>query len=70
MEHFVSECREIRERFRKLSSYKEERLARMWSDDLDREKGKVLKSFWKEKQRRMKMRKEEDIAQLGNYNKG
>jgi len=43
----------------------------MWSDDLEKgRKGKVLKSFWKEKQRRMKMRKEEDIAQLGNCNKG
>jgi len=70
MEHFVSECKEVRKRFRELSSYKEERLARMWSDDLDREKGKVLKSFWKEKERRMKMRKVEDIAQLSNCNKG
>jgi len=40
MEHFVSECNEVRERFRELGVCKEERLGRIWSDDLNREKGK------------------------------
>jgi len=34
MERFVSECSEVRERFRELDVCKEERLARIWSDDL------------------------------------
>jgi len=70
MEHFVSEYNEVRERFRELSVCKEERLARIGSDDLDREKGKVLKNFWKEKEKRMRIRKKEDIARVGNCNKG
>jgi len=37
---------------------------------LDREKEKVLKNFWKEKEKRMRMRKEEGIARVGNCNKG
>jgi len=37
---------------------------------MDREKGKVLKNFWKEKEKRMRMRKEESIAWVGNCNKG
>jgi len=56
MEHFVSECSEVRERFRESGVCKEERLGRIWSD-LNRKKGKVLKNFWKEKEKRM--RKEE-----------
>jgi len=57
MEHFVSECNEGRERFRELGVCKEERLARIESDDLDREKGKVLKNFWKKKEKSMKIRR-------------
>jgi len=45
MEHFVSEYNEVRERFNELGVCKEKRLARIGSDNLDREKGKVLKNF-------------------------
>jgi len=37
MEHFVSKCSEVRERFRELGVCKEERLVRIWSD-LDRKR--------------------------------
>jgi len=37
---------------------------------LDREKGKGLENFWKEKEKRMRMKKEKGIARIDKCNKG
>jgi len=34
------------------------RLSRIWSDKLDEEKGKILEKLWKEKEKRIRLKRE------------
>jgi len=52
MEHYMEDYEKIKDWFRGLGNSKEsskERWDRIWSEDLDKEKGEVLVKIWKTK---------------------
>jgi len=51
MEHYVEECKKIKEWFRGLGNNNKEIWDRIWSEDLDEEKGEVLVRLWKAKEK-------------------
>jgi len=64
MEHYVEGCRKVKEWFRGLGNNSKEIWDRIWSEDLDEEKGEVLVKIWKAKE---KIEKEE--VDIGNTKK-
>lgn len=48
--HYVKECVKINEWFRDLGENCEEIESRIWSDELDDVKGRVIKKLWREKE--------------------
>jgi len=58
MDHYVEDCRMTKEWFRRLGNNNKEIWDRIWSEDLDEEKGEVLVRIWKTKE---KIRKEEVV---------
>jgi len=52
MEHFLGECVETREWFNRLGENREAIDKRIWSEDLDEEKGEALIKLWKRKERK------------------
>lgn len=48
--HYVEECEVVREWFILLGRNTEERMARLWSDELDEMKEKILLKLWDEKE--------------------
>lgn len=51
MEHFMEECRVVKSWFEKLGGNMEERWNRIWNDELDEVKGKILRRIWKENEK-------------------
>jgi len=49
MEHYMEDCERIKDWFRGLGNSSKERWDRIWSEDLDEEKGEVLVKIWKTK---------------------
>lgn len=49
-EHFVKECIIAKEWLKELGENEEKRLNRIWNDELDKEKGYVLRKFWWKKE--------------------
>jgi len=54
LNHYVGECERIKTWFNELGNNVEERLKRLWGEDLDRCKGKILKKLEKERMRRVR----------------
>jgi len=51
MEHYVEGCRKVKEWFKGLGKNNKEIWDRIWSEDLDEEKGEVLVKLWKARER-------------------
>lgn len=51
LEHYVRECKEVKEWFTKLGNNEEDRLKRIRDDTLNNKKGRTLLKLWKEKER-------------------
>jgi len=66
MEHYVEGCRKVKEWFRGLGNNSKEIWDRIWSEDLDEEKGEVLVKIWKVKE---KIEKEEVDTGITNNEK-
>jgi len=59
VEHYVGEWKVTIEWFTVLGKNKEEIIKRIYSEDLEGNKGKVLRKLWKEKEKRMKTKEKE-----------
>ncbi|XP_071580229.1 uncharacterized protein [Temnothorax nylanderi] len=58
MEHYVKECKRASVWFKDLGRNEAEKWKRLWSDELDLDKGKMLRKLWKEREKELKKRKE------------
>lgn len=58
IDHYVKECNRVREWFKPLGENVSKRIHRIWSDELDDVKGKIIKRLWKEKGRKDTIRNE------------
>jgi len=54
VEHYVSECIKVKAWFREVGNEVKERIDRLWSEDMDDCKGKVIKRLCKGRERRIK----------------
>lgn len=54
VKHFVEECEKVKGWFWKLEINSEERWSRLWSEELDERKGKILRKLWREKEKRLR----------------
>jgi len=59
MEHYVGECRVTIKWFMVLGKNMEKIIKRIYSENLKRSKGKVLRKLCKEKEKRMKTKEKE-----------
>jgi len=66
IEHYVGECIKVKPWFRELGNEAKERIDRVWNEDIDDCKGKVIKKLCKEKEKRIKeKRKVETQRKIG-----
>lgn len=56
--HYIYECSKVKDTFEDLGADVEERWSRIWDDEIDNEKGKVLKNLWKEREKLQKVNME------------
>lgn len=47
MRHSLKECHNVKKWFNVLNKNKEERWKRIWDDELDKMKNKILRKFWR-----------------------
>lgn len=55
----MKECETTKEWFKKIGENEEERMKKIWNDDLDKKKAYVLKKLWFEKEKEKKKKGEE-----------
>lgn len=67
LEHFVKECEITKEWFKEIGENEEERMKRIWNDDLDGKKIYVLKKIWFKKGE--EKRKKKDMKEVENEEK-
>lgn len=67
LEYFVKECEITKEWFKEIGENEEERMKRIWNDDLDGKKIYVLKKLWFEKGE--EKREKKDIKEEENEEK-
>lgn len=51
IEHYVEDCKQVNKWFKNIGNNKDDKLKRLFNDELDTEKGKVLVNLWKEKEK-------------------
>jgi len=61
IEHYIEECTNVKEWFSGLGNDKKEIWDRLWSEDLDEEKGKVIIRLWKTKEKLMRVEGESSV---------
>lgn len=59
MRHFVEECTKVKDWFVGSGRDTEEIRNRLWDDQLDRIKGRILRKLWKENEKEMMKFKED-----------
>jgi len=51
MEHFIEECEYTKDWFIEIGKDKKEIIENLWSEQLDGNKGRILKKLWEEKEK-------------------
>lgn len=52
MHHYVKECGKFKRWFEELGKNSEERIVKIWDNEMDERKGKILKRLRKEKEKK------------------
>ncbi|KYN42336.1 hypothetical protein ALC56_03474 [Trachymyrmex septentrionalis] len=60
MEHYVEECQKVCSWFRDLREDKEEIWRKLWSEDLDSEKCKILNKLKREKEKEIRKKRTDE----------
>jgi hypothetical protein len=58
LDHYVKECEEIKEWFKDLGEISDRIIEEIYNEELGRCKGKIIQKLWKERERKLKKRKE------------
>jgi len=56
LEHYVDECKIVRDWFIGLGKNKKEKIENIWSDKISEEKGRIIVRMWKEREVKRKTR--------------
>lgn len=57
LEHYIVECRITREWFKNLDINGKDRIDKLWNEELNKVKGKILKKVWFEKEKKKEEKK-------------
>lgn len=70
LEHYVRECQDIKKWFKDLGGDEEEIINRIWRNELDGTKGRTLRKLWKEREKVLRRRTQDNFEGVGGREGG
>jgi len=67
LEHFVDDCKVVRDWFIRIGKNKKERIENIWGDRINEEKGRIIVRLWKEREVRWRRRLEVMDVRASQY---